>query len=296
MSCPPFVSKPGLAGLLLLGVVGVVGACDREPGGTAADTSGTTGSGAESSTMTPDTSGGDTTSGPQTGGPQTGDETSADASTTGEPPEVTTGSSGPESSGSSDSTGGLELEGDPPAAASYTATDDGDFSLLGDDDMFTTFSDNGNRVQILPLRDENFPPDINYCTVGSDEELNDLQQWARAQLVPAVPKTWYYDVTITTVVEEDGESEFALVVNGEIVETMTNPVTDSTPGVEDMDDHAHTWEMVPLLEGDTVEIWGKAHSNLTLEEGAGCRNWSPTYAWARGRWRELALAPTPGVG
>lgn len=298
MSRPSIGSKQSLPrrslpSLLWLGFFVAYGGCDDElpplPAGSAGSSSGTTATQAESTGAPPVTSGTDPTSDPgSTEGPSSAD------STTGGPPDPTTGSSGPDPSGGS-STGGLELEGDPPAPASYTAVDDGDFTLLGDNDDFTNFSDNGNRVQILPLRDENFPPGVDYCTVGSDAQLNDLQQWARAQLQPTVPKTWYYDVTITAVAEEDGESEFALVVNGEIVDTMTTPVTDRTPGVGDMDDYAHIWEGVPLFLGDTIEIWGKAHSNLGLEEGAGCRNWSPTYAWARGRWRLLDLAPTPGV-
>lgn len=290
MACPSIPATRSLPrAFLLLGTLAL--ACGEEPpdsspggtssGSTAAEPGSTSAAATGGSGATPEP-------GP-TGGP------SGDGSTGGLPPPQTTGSSGSDSSGS-DSSGGLVLEGDPPAAATYTAVDDGDFVLLGDDDEFTTFSDNGDRVQILPLRDENFPPDVDYCTVGSDDELNGLQQWARAQLVPVVPKTWVYDVTLTAVVEEDGESEFALVVNGEIVDTVTNPVTDTTPGLDDMDDYAHVWESVPLYEGDTVEVWGKAHSNLGLEEAAGCRDWSPTYAWARGRWRLLELAPTPGVG
>lgn len=193
---------------------------------------------------------------------------------------------------SEDATDGLELEGDPPEPRTYVAVEGGDFTLLADDDAYTDFSPNGDRLQILPLRPENFPPEVDYCTEGSDAALNDLQQWARARLNDE-PKTWYYDVTLETVLEEDGESEYALVLNGEIVETLTNPVTEPA---DDMNDHTVTWTMVAIEAGDVVEVWGKAHSNLVLEEPPGCRDWSPTYAWARGRWKALSLVATPGVG
>ena len=183
---------------------------------------------------------------------------------------------------------GLDLMGDPPATASFEAIDGGDFELLGDNDEFTFFTVNGRRLQIIPLRSENFDPGVDYCRVGSDAELNDLQQWARARL-RAPLRTWYYDVTIETVAEEDGESAFQLVINGEVQGEFTNPVTDDTPGVGDMDGVRHTWERIPIREGDRVEVYAKAHSNLTLIEGAACRTWRDTYAWARGRWLSLQL-------
>ena len=249
---------------------------------TAASTSTTTGD----STAAPGTSStsGDTTSS-TTGNTATSQTTTSSSASSSE------STAQPESSSSS---GGLILEGDPPPPASFSAIDDANFGRLPDDDEFTDFSINGNRLQIIPLRDENFPADVDYCTAGSDEVLNEEQQWARARLLGA-PKTWYYDVTITMVAEEDGESEFGLAVDGRLVGTTSAPPTASTPGVGDMDDATFTWEMVPISAGSEVEVWGRAHSNFALEEAPGCRDWSPTYAWARGRWRQLDLVATPGV-
>lgn len=185
---------------------------------------------------------------------------------------------------------GPTFEGDPPPERIYRAGDDADFMLLGDDDAFTSFSVEGSRVQVLPLRDENFPEDVNYCRAESDDELNGLQQFARARLV-AVSQSWLYDVTLDAVAESDGESVYQLVVNGEVVAESSNPPTASTAGLGDMDSYEHTWNAVVLRDTDEVELRAKAHSNLTLIEGAACRTWDDTYAWARGRWLTLRLTP-----
>lgn len=264
-------------------------ACDSggADGGTAAESGSSTGSG---SSTTGAASSGDLTSTTAASSSSTVTSTAAtDETTRGDVSSSTTSSDT-----SSTSTGGLDLEGDPPLPASYQAADEADFERLPDDDAFTDFAVEGNRLQILPLRDENFPPDLDYCTVGSDAELNDLQQWARAQL-QADLQTWYYDVTLTVVAEEDGESAFGLAIDGELFAMASAPSTKSTRGVGDMDDTTVTWEMVPIEAASVVEIWARAHSNFALEEPAGCRQWSPTYAWARGRWRQLDLVATPGV-
>ncbi|MEM9188090.1 MAG: hypothetical protein AAGF12_02850 [Myxococcota bacterium] len=183
---------------------------------------------------------------------------------------------------------GIDLTGEPPAPVTLDATSGDDFELLPDNDDFTSFSTESRRVQILPLRDRNFPPGTDYRTAGSDTALNGLQQYARARVRQPL-QTWLYDVTIETVAEEDGESVYQLVVGGTVVGTFANPVTEITPGVEDMDRVQHTFEDIVIRDTDEVEIRAVAHSNLTLEEGANGRQWSPTYAWARGRWASLRL-------
>lgn len=271
----------------------LIAACDGGGDGTAAASSGGSDMTASSTgENTAESSSGGTTS--TSTSASTSTSTSTPTSTSTSNPGTTAASETTQSTEASSSSGGLPLEGDPPAPASYSAIDDSSFERLPDGDEFTDFSVNGNRLQILPLRDENFLPDFDYCTAGSDDTLNEQQQWARARLI-GDPKTWYYDVTLTMVAEEDGESEFGLAIDGELVGTTSAPATLTTPDVGDMDDATFTWEMVPIVAGAQVEVWGRAHCNFELEEAAGCRTWSPTYAWARGRWRQLDLVATPDV-
>ncbi len=184
---------------------------------------------------------------------------------------------------------GLVLEGAPPADAAYPAIA-AHWQLLPDDAEFTSFAGE-EPFFIAPLRSENFPADFDYCTApGGDAELNQKQQFARAVL-KAELKTWYYDVTLNSVPEEDGETPYQLLINGEVVREFTTPPT-GTLGAEDRKLFAHVWEHVPIEEGSEVEVRARAQSNLLIVEGAACRTgagFNDTYAWARGRFDGLVL-------
>ncbi|MEM6959291.1 MAG: hypothetical protein AAF411_26115 [Myxococcota bacterium] len=181
------------------------------------------------------------------------------------------------------------FSGERPEAVRFEAPD-GAFRRLPDTDEFTDFAVQRNWLQILPLRNANFPADVDYCTAGSDTALNDLQQFARAALEASV-EPWLYDITLETIAESDGESAYELWVDGERIGAFSNPVTAETPGLEDMEPFRFTFEAVPIFEGAQIEVRARAHSNLTLLEGAACREWDETYAWARGRWESLTFAP-----
>jgi hypothetical protein len=88
-----------------------------------------------------------------------------------------------------------------------------------------------------------------------------------------------YDVTIETMLEEDGESTYRLYVNGRVTGEFTNPRTDV-----DFSSATHTWDGVPLRGGDTIRVASSTHSNGLIPEGDG-------YGWARGRWRHLVFTP-----
>lgn len=182
------------------------------------------------------------------------------------------------------------FSGEPPDPITLEARDGDDFELLGDNADFTNFVREGGRVQILPLAAKNFPDDVNHCTVGSDAMLNGLQQYARAEVRDDV-RDWLYTVTLTTVVEEDGESEYQLVINGVVQQTVRNPETSGNLG--DMDSFEHVFDQVVIRSSDNVQVRARAHSNLELAEGGGCRNWNDTYAWARARWTRLRLEAAP---
>ena len=106
-------------------------------------------------------------------------------------------------------------------------------------------------------------------------------KWAGAERTFDGP-SGTYDVTITTVMEEDGESSFRLLINGTIVAEFQNPLIG--PGDPRNNQTAtHTWEDIAIAEGDTLGVASNTHSNGLLPEGSG-------FAWARGRWRQIELA------
>jgi len=86
-----------------------------------------------------------------------------------------------------------------------------------------------------------------------------------------------YDLTIGTLLENDGESTYRLRVRGRMIGTFQNP---SGP---DGKRHYHTWPDVHLNEGDILEVESNTHSNGRIPEGNG-------FAWARGRWTNLRIA------
>ena len=92
-----------------------------------------------------------------------------------------------------------------------------------------------------------------------------------------------YDVEITTMTEEDGESTYRLLINGSEVATYQNPyVGPSSP--QDLQPHTHTWSGIFINNGDTISIESNADTNGEIPEGSGT-------AWARGRWQQIELNP-----
>ncbi|MFK7850924.1 MAG: hypothetical protein AB8D78_08090 [Akkermansiaceae bacterium] len=100
-------------------------------------------------------------------------------------------------------------------------------------------------------------------------------------------KTNTYDVTITTLTEEDGESIYRLLVDGVQVATYTNPFVFSAGGTtRDLKPHRHTWSGIRIPNGATISVESKVDSNDQVSEaGDGKAPW----AWARGRWQQIAL-------
>lgn len=182
-------------------------------------------------------------------------------------------------------------EGPPPQTQSFSAVNESHFELLADNSEYTNFSvEKSGAVQVKPLEPKNFPDGYSWKSAsGKDKELNEKQQFARAKLKGKL-KTWYYDVTITTLPEEDGECPYQLVLNDKIVKEYTNPKTGG--GIKDRVPYDHTWKKVMIRDGDVVEIRSRAHSNLKMKEGAAGRSFSPTYAWARARWKGVKFAPS----
>ncbi|NME71737.1 T9SS type A sorting domain-containing protein [Flammeovirga aprica] len=87
--------------------------------------------------------------------------------------------------------------------------------------------------------------------------------------------TGFYNISMTTLTEEDGESTFRLKVNGQLVGEFQNPVATT-----DMEPYIHEFQNVLIEKGDEIQIESNAHSNGLIPEGDG-------FAYARGRWRAL---------
>jgi len=95
-----------------------------------------------------------------------------------------------------------------------------------------------------------------------------------------------YDVTITTLTELDGECTYRLLINGIVRGTYTNPATSTDYALS-----TNTWFGIVINNAETIAVESNTDSNGLIPEGGG-------FAWARGRWRQIALlsSTTSGTG
>lgn len=89
----------------------------------------------------------------------------------------------------------------------------------------------------------------------------------------------YYNLMLTTLTEEDGESTYRIKLNGKLVGESQNPETTA-----DMQAYTHTFKNVLVLNGDVIQIESNTHSNGKIPEG-------DAFAFARGRWRSISFHP-----
>ena len=94
-------------------------------------------------------------------------------------------------------------------------------------------------------------------------------------------ETGMYKAMFVSFIENDGESDYKINVNGETIATVQNKETkkplaryDSNLGV------------VYLEKGDVIEVMSKAVTNGKIPE-------NDETAWARGRWQSIFLTPSP---
>lgn len=113
-------------------------------------------------------------------------------------------------------------------------------------------------------------------------KLEYRNQFARATRAFEGP-TGTYNVSITTMTEEDGESLYCFWVNNVIAGTHRNQHIGARSPL-DLTPSKHTWFGIPLQQGDTLSIESVAHTNREIAEGSGT-------AWARGRWQTLEITP-----
>ncbi len=101
-------------------------------------------------------------------------------------------------------------------------------------------------------------------------------KFARATMVFEGP-SGYFDITLTTLAELDGEAPYRVLINDVLVGSATNPeVTVDYTSVR------HTFENVVVPEGAIIAVESLANTNGKIPEGDGT-------AFARGRWTMLEL-------
>jgi len=101
--------------------------------------------------------------------------------------------------------------------------------------------------------------------------------------------TGTYDVIITTMTEEDGESTYRLLINGVQKASYTNPVIFDPPDSPlDLQPHRHTWKGIAIPAGATIAVESNADTNGEIPEDGGT-------AWARGRWSQLEFVSTSSI-
>ena len=103
-------------------------------------------------------------------------------------------------------------------------------------------------------------------------------KWAKASIA-FKGKSGKYDLTITTLTEEDGECTYKLFINDKEVGKYQNPRVKKD---KDSEPNKHTWKGITVNAGDKISVASNSHSNGIIPENGA-------FAWARGRWRQLEL-------
>jgi len=88
----------------------------------------------------------------------------------------------------------------------------------------------------------------------------------------------HYRLSLITMSEIDGESDYLLRVNGKLVGAFTNPETET-----DYSLHRYSLDHVALKPGDLIQVESQAVTNGKIPEGEAT-------AFARGRWRALSIS------
>ncbi len=92
-------------------------------------------------------------------------------------------------------------------------------------------------------------------------------------------KTGAYDITLTTMVETDGESTYKLLIDGKLVGQFTNPKTSV-----DYKPTQKRWKNVSVSKGAKIRVEFNTATNSNQQSGR--------IPYARGRWIALTLTPS----
>lgn len=101
--------------------------------------------------------------------------------------------------------------------------------------------------------------------------------YARASAVFKKKRAGTFDLTLVTLAEIDGESEYRVLLNDKVIGEFQNPETE-----EDYSEAYFTIKDVTLNQDDVVSVESNAHTNGKIPEGDGT-------AFSRGRWIGLVL-------
>ncbi|MCL5129253.1 DUF5060 domain-containing protein [Algibacter sp. L4_22] len=88
-----------------------------------------------------------------------------------------------------------------------------------------------------------------------------------------------YNLAFISMAENDGESEYVILKNGNVISNLTNPETDTT-----FHEARHEFGKFFIAENDIIQIASKAVTNKKIPE-------KDETAWSRGRWSRLVLTP-----
>lgn len=118
-------------------------------------------------------------------------------------------------------------------------------------------------------------PRRNSLAINAANE-NFRNKFARATMV-FEGASGFFDITLTTLAELDGEAPYRVLINDVLVGSATNPeVTVDYTLVQ------HTFEHIVVPDGATISVESLANTNGKIAEGDGT-------AFARGRWTTLEL-------
>lgn len=104
-------------------------------------------------------------------------------------------------------------------------------------------------------------------------------KYARAQTV-FTGKTDKYDVTLTSLLESDGECSYRFLVNGEVKGSFQN---ERISAADEYKPHPVIFKAVELNNNDIIAVEANSHTNGMIPEGNGT-------AWARGRWSNIKMS------
>jgi hypothetical protein len=90
-----------------------------------------------------------------------------------------------------------------------------------------------------------------------------------------------YILQLDALRELDGECQYRILLNGELIAQFTNATTNI-----DYLPERHRSDVIKLKPGDLIAVESMAHTNGKIPEG-------DETAWARGRWQRLLAIPQP---
>ena len=122
-------------------------------------------------------------------------------------------------------------------------------------------------------------PGEDAATHGRAVRTNLYQGLAAAVEVTYEGPAGEFVLTLVAIAEEDGESRYAVEVDGRSLGEVFN-----TRQPEKRVPQRHAFPAVRLEPGSTIRVIFRGHSNGLIPEGEA-------YAWSRGRWRALEARP-----